>query len=360
MRTAVAVDLECSHCLTETVHQATMLEGRLETFRCVSCGKVTNLPATSARPAAIPSPFAALRLDRHSLGQGFSLLEGSLPLPHGTFLQQGLEVIRLGHALRELDAKVLRLPVETVDQFRLVSTLKVSTGLPVLADIGGNVALADQVLRSEADGIIFTCTSDSDAETVGAALSPSFQGAVIIRTTRADSRGQLRAAESACKILCRWNQRNLAVTFQAVDAGSFATLAAALRQRVQVPIRAELPHCPESEAPTAGAATSLAVGFATEGSALVGLPALGREGARLYEIASDVLAEFGPQQGKDMLGTLVYMAGKAFTRVVSKPRRMLHEMELAPAFFAHSMPQRMISKPQRVMGEIRRLLRQSS
>lgn len=360
MRTAVAVDLECSQCLTETVHQATMLEGRLETFRCVSCGKVTSIPAVSARPATIPSPFAALKLDRHSLGQGLALLEGSLPLPRGTFLQQGLEVIRVGHALRELDCKVLRLPVETADQFRLVSTLKVSTGLPVLVDIGANLALAPQVIRSEADGVVFTCADDNDAETLGAALSPSYQGAVIIRTTRADTRGQLRAAESACRILCRWNQRNLAVTFQAVDAGSFATLAAALRQRVQVPIRAELPLAAEADETTAGAATSLAVAFGVGGSSLVGLPALSREGARLYDIATDVLIEFGPQQGKDMLGTLVYMAGKAFTRVVSKPRRMLHEMESAPSFFAHSMPQRMISKPQRVMGEIRRLLRQSS
>lgn len=359
MQNSTAVELFCTHCGAETIHQATIANGFMESLRCLACETTTPTRVNKAA-ASEAKPAQVARIGNLELGQGQCLLEGSIRPPALPAVQQALQTVKTGLALRELDCRVLRLCAESSDHVRLVTTLKAATRLPVLVDIGDSLPLAADVARAEADGLVFSCRTAADADLVGVDISPGFTGLVVIRTAGLDLNLQLALAEAAVDRLCRWNHCNLAVTPQVPDAAQFVAMARAMQAYTLVPLRAELPMPGEAQDPIISTATAMGAAMNQPALALVSLPALTPQSRVVYETAGEVLAHLGLDQNRNVVGAFMYMAGKAVDRVASKPGRVLHEMRSSPTMFAHSLAGRVISKPQRVMGEIQRLLRRTS
>lgn len=362
MQKAVGVDLFCSRCNAESVHQASISEGRIDSFRCLTCGATTAARVHKAQPAAQLEPLSAIQLDHLNLGQVEYPLEGGITLPEAPFMQQGLAAVRIASTLRELDCRVLRLNITSAEQLQLIVTLKAATGLPVLADIGSNLTLASHVARSRADGLIFTCTDPEQVEGIGVATSPIFDGIIVMRTEGPDLYWHLQTAIQGVQTLCRWNQRKLAVTPIVENPAHFSILARALHERLPVPLRAELPMAGVADDQTISCATALGTAFHQPGIVVAALPVLTPATRSMYEVAAEAIRYLsrGAAVSEDRVGILVYLAGKAFGRVISKPGRILGEMESSPGVFVRSLPSRVVSKPQRVIGEIRRLVRVSS
>ncbi|HYG59527.1 MAG TPA: hypothetical protein VD902_15800 [Symbiobacteriaceae bacterium] len=359
MQQATAVELFCTRCGAETIHQATIANGFMESLRCLDCDATT--PTRVSKPAAnMAAPAPVARIGNLHLGQGQCRLEGSIHPPALPPVQQALRTVRAGLALRELDCRVLRLCADSADHVRLATTLKAATGLPVLVDIGDRLQLAADVAGAQTDGLIFTCSTAADADLVAASISSGFAGLVVIRTASESLNLQLALAEAAVKRLCRWNHCNLAVTPQVPDVTQFVAMARSMHAYAQVPLRAELPMAGDAQDPVISTATAMGVAMNQPGLALVALPALTPQSRVMYETAGEVSAHLSPVQHRDVVGTIVYMAGKAVDRLATKPGRVLREMRSSPTVFAHSLAGRVISKPQRVMGEIQRLLRRTS
>lgn len=355
MQRIVGVELFCMHCNRESLHQAFIADETIKAVCCIFCGTQTHVVSSPTR-YDLPSPLPVARLDDHELGQGQYLPEGAIELPAVPFMQKALAAVRIGRSLRERDCRVLRLVVNLPEELRLIVSLKASLNMPVLADIGRNLELAAHV--SHADGVIFTCTDLNDAGEMAARLPPAFPGPVVIRTLRGELQTQAYTAVGAARLLCAHGLRNLALSPSAAHSGEFAQLAELLRRVMPVPLRIELPLGEGSADPIVGTATALGVACHQPHLALVGMPAWKPEHVGLYDVVGETVALLSPGRvaGHDTLGTVAYMAGKAFDRIVSKPGRLLHEMESAPGVFIRTFPSRLVSKPQRVLGEIQRLL----
>ncbi len=363
MDTPLDTDLFCLVCNQEQVHRVTISDGSLDEVRCLACGMVTPArPLLEAVLGPVPEPLPAVTLGRLRLGQGARVLEGSIQLPDAPFMAQAAAAMRAARSAREWDCRVLRLLVHTPEQVRLVTTLKAATDLPVLVDIGPRISLARHVAHSQADGLIFTCPHPAVADDVGNALAADYSGLVVVRTWGGDVHFQAGVAALAAQALCRCGHRHVAVTPHVSDALQFATVTRLLRQRLSVPLRAELPMAGEADAAEIATAVALGVACQQPELALASLPPFRQANLRIYDAAQKVIAllDSRDQEGQDRLGILVHMASRAARRVVTKPVRLMHEFESAPEVFVRLFPSRVVTKPQRVMGELQRLLHKIS
>lgn len=195
--------------------------------------------------------------------------------------------------LKAADCHLLRLELKDATALPLIALIKAATGRPVVADLRACPDLLGAALAAEPD-VVLLPQRPADAWPEGGPLL--------------------------------WVEGELAGRFTVPANAKLAQVAQTL-----------LDHHPR----------------------VIALPAVAT-GAALAEQMADLLKGLGyavhPWGEGGMIASIPYYMRKSLLRVVSKPARLKHELDLSPTVFLQTLPRRVVTKPVRIAREIARLL----
>lgn len=361
----VEVELSCSHCSAETLHQATIRNGRMELLACTVCGSVTRLPGYSTRRPASPVPreiarhgfsFGGRAKPAVQLGTGPVLVEGNLLLtaqPPGWVIPS-LEAVHLALRLKEADCHTLRLFVADPRQLQLVSPIQVATGLPLAVDIGSRRDLLAQVLAVKPEAIILTLNPTEPLPAFGHLGSTALFVRLDVGEATVDEGADL--AEQVARRLLGQGVQKLALSLACQDLTRYVDLHRAVQGRIVLPLRLELTAAHYAQNPahlqlTLGSLLAESIGAIVAPVGAKEPVAAADDINRLLQVLGFLVLPYG----RDRARAFRYYTKKTFDRVVSKPLRVVRELESNPRLYIQSLPGRVLTKPVRLVEEFRRI-----
>lgn len=373
VRSELLSELLCTRCGDTTLHAVTVEDGFTLECRCHRCGTVTPV----RRPRR-PDSFRAVRsrpvqhLGETIIGGGRLVVEGALyldpPVPTAFALQP---LLSLARRLKEAGSHYLRLPVDSAAHLAMIRPLREATRLPVVADVGPRLDVIGRVPGAGADAVAATFSMPEEAQAVAQGLQacrglPVFARVVAPATGAGEEESGSAPAEGlvqrARAVAGTLEQVGLGPLVLSMPVGDLPTYIAAhrwLESSCRHLIRLEyVPHANElfpglvRSSVTLGSLLSEGVGdiisIYLPGHA-VGSVEAAVEILRALGFTPDGLRPW--QEGRTEL--LFYYARKAIYRLLTKPTRMAHELNATPRMTTMSLPSRIITKPYRVLQEIK-------
>lgn len=380
MLSLVQLNLPCSQCGKEQEHTALMAGSDVVRALCNGCGnqirgQEPESPPTgpSTRESALPAVFP---FGSQYLGGGRTLVEGRLTPPAGPMGVQHRSTIACARQLARTGADFFRLEVTHSAQLTLIRRVKEATGLPVVADLGQKFPLVREALGAGANGIGLTA---ADAGTVTDVL-PYLSGAprvpLFVRVVASSAwpgcmpraAGELLARQALAAVSPLRNAGAAPVVLSVTARHFPVTLEAYRILAAEGALGLRLEYHGESDLhPTALARHSVAlsqlvlVGQSEALAVHLGDPVQSVEAARtVLDVVREARTVELPVGSVNRVEILEYLLRKAVFRVATKPLRMFHQWESDPRFLVRTLPARMITKPTRVLRELRRAARRIS